>query len=562
MNGKFFAAITLAAALLMTGCGGGDAPAKTDGDKPAAKEVTLKIGATPVPHAEILEEIKPALESEGITLDIVEFSDYVQPNIALNDKEISATTRDYLEKIGVSAKHLLNLINDILDMSRIESGRMALNNKEFSFSKLIESINTLFIGQCKEKELTFNCRIKTVDDYYIGDNTKIRQILINILSNAVKFTPRGGEINFSIERTARYSGKSTICFTVKDNGIGMSEEFLPKIFETFTQEKQSGTNRYGSSGLGMAITKSLVDMLNGDIDVKSKKGQGTEITVTVTLLDCDKSDLKAGGEIDFKEMSALIVDDDEIACENARLALGNMGLSCETALSGAQAIEMVKIRHARREPYNLILVDWKMPEMDGVETTRRIRSIVGKESAIIILTAYNWDDIIDEAKEAGVDSFLAKPIFASNVVEEFKYAVERKNLSAVKKKADLKGKRVLLAEDMEVNAEIMEMVLKMRDILVECASNGREALEMFSSHEPKYYDAILMDVNMPEMDGLEATAKIRALERPDAKTIPIIALTANAFDEDVQRSLQAGLNAHLSKPVEPDTLFAMLEETL
>ena len=483
-------------------------------------------------------------------------------NIALNDPDISEKTRDYLEKIGVSAKHLLNLINDILDMSRIESGSMALNNEEFSFPKFIESINTLFIGQCSEKQLNYSCHINgTLDDYYIGDNTKLRQILINTLSNAVKFTPTGGEINLGVERVARFAGKSTIRFTVRDTGIGMSEEFLPKIFDTFAQEKQAGGNKYGSSGLGMAIVKNLVDMMNGDISVKSKKGEGTEITVTITLLDSEKNDsVKKMGEVDFKGMTALVVDDDAIACENAKISLGNLGLLCETALSGEQAIEMVKIRHARREPYNLILIDWKMPEMDGVETTRRIRSIVGTESAIIILTAYNWDDITDEARAAGVDGFLAKPLFASNVVEEFRHAIgKKKAANAEEAKADLKGKRILLAEDMEVNAEIMVMVLNMREMQVECATNGREALEMFSKSQENYYDAILMDMNMPEMDGLEATMKIRALEREDAKTIPIIALTAKAFDEDVQRSLQAGLNAHLSKPVEPDALFATLE---
>ena len=483
-------------------------------------------------------------------------------NIALNDPDISDKTRDYLEKIGVSAKHLLNLINDILDMSRIESGSMALNNEEFSFPKFIESINTLFIGQCSEKQLNYSCHINgTLDDYYIGDNTKLRQILINTLSNAVKFTPTGGEVNLGVERVARFAGKSTIRFTVRDTGIGMSEEFLPKIFDTFAQEKQAGGNKYGSSGLGMAIVKNLVDMMNGDISVKSKKGEGTEITVTITLLDSEKNDsVKKMGEVDFKGMTALVVDDDAIACENAKISLGNLGLLCETALSGEQAIEMVKIRHARREPYNLILIDWKMPEMDGVETTRRIRSIVGSESAIIILTAYNWDDITDEARAAGVDSFLAKPLFASNVVEEFRYAIgKKKAANAEEAKADLKGKRILLAEDMEVNAEIMVMVLNMREMQVECATNGREALEMFSKSQENYYDAILMDMNMPEMDGLEATMKIRALDRADAKTVPIIALTAKAFDEDVQRSLQAGLNAHLSKPVEPDALFATLE---
>ena len=253
-----------------------------------------------------------------------------------------------------------------------------------------------------------------------------------------------------------------------------------------------------------------------------------------------------------------------VACEHARLVLEKAGIAAEIAASGAEAVEMVKLRHARREPYNLILVDWQMPEMDGVETTRRIRSIVGNESAIIILTAYKWDDILDEAVQAGVDSFIAKPLFAAAVLEEFKAALQRKSLSVREsvKKADLAGRRILLAEDMQVNAEIMMMVLQMRQIQVELAENGKIAVDKFSAHPEGYYDAILMDMRMPEMDGLEATRTIRAMDRPDARKIPIIALTANAFDEDVQRSLQAGLNAHLSKPVQPDALFETLESLI
>ena len=484
-------------------------------------------------------------------------------NIALNDDTISDKTRDYLEKIGVSAQHLLGIINDILDMSRIESGRIMMNNEEFSFSKLVDNINTLLSGQCNEKELEFNCHIHgEIDESYVGDSTKLRQVLVNILSNAVKFTPQGGSVALDIERIAHFDGNSTIKFRISDTGIGMSEEFIPKLFDTFTQEGQSHSNKYGSSGLGMAITKSLVEMMNGNIEVESKKGEGTTFTVTITLLDAaDSGEKGRAAEISPQEMSVLVIDDDPVACENAKLVLGKMGIAVEISLSGADAIEKVKIRHARREPYNLILVDWKMPEMDGVETTRRIRDIIGHESAIIILTAYNWDDVIDEALEAGVDSFLAKPLFATNVVDEFRIALEKKNISLTKEKhkADLTGRRVLLAEDMQVNAEIMGMVLQMRQMEVEFAENGRIALEMFENNPPGYYDAILMDMRMPEMDGLEATTRIRALDRDDAKTIPIIALTANAFDEDVQRSLQAGLNAHLSKPVEPDKLFETLE---
>jgi signal transduction histidine kinase/CheY-like chemotaxis protein len=486
-------------------------------------------------------------------------------NIALNDPDISPKTREYLTKIGDSAEHLLSLINDILDMSRIESGRLILKNEEFQFSKLVEYINTMFSSQCSGKGLDYHCHINGhVDDFYIGDNMKLRQVLINILGNAVKFTPAGGNVNLDIERTAQFDGKSTLRFVIRDTGIGMSKEFLPHIFDTFTQEDLSASNKYGSSGLGLAITKNIVEMMNGNISVESEKGKGTTFTVSVTLLDSAGKNRNDDLEIKPNEMSVLIIDDDPVACEHARLVLEKSGIASETVQSGKEAIEMVKLRHARHDPYNLILVDWQMPEMDGVETTREIRKIVGNESAIIILTAYKWDDILDEAVQAGVDSFIAKPLFASNLLEEFQDAVRRK--STIKEnvgyKAELSGRKVLVAEDVQINAEILKMILNMRGIDSDVAENGKIAVEMFSSKPEGTYDAILMDMRMPEMDGLEATRVIRAMKRADAKKIPIIALTANAFDEDVQRSLQAGLNAHLSKPVKPEQLYQTLEELI
>ena len=483
-------------------------------------------------------------------------------SIALNDPDISDRTRDHLEKIGASAQHLLGLINDILDMSRIESGKMILKNEEFSFSKLIEQVNVIFSGQCSEKGLDYDCQINgQIDNYYIGDSMKLRQVLINILGNAVKFTPEGGSVSFDIEKVAQFENRSTIQFTITDTGIGMSEDYLPHIFDTFSQEDSSSTNKYGSSGLGLAITKNIVEMMNGRIDVTSEKGKGSQFVVTVTL---DTSERISDGdekEIRPQDLTVLIIDDDPVACEHAALVLGKVGIASETALSGSEAIEMVRLRHARREPYNLILVDWKMPDLDGVETTRRIREIIGNETAIIILTAYKWDDILDEATNAGVDSFIAKPIFATNVIEEFKLAMQRKNImSDNKAEVDFEGMHELLAEDVAINAEIIMMVLTAKGIEVDHAENGRIALEKFSESDEGYYSAVLMDIRMPEMDGLEAAEAIRALSREDAKTVPIIALTANAFDEDVQRSLQAGMNAHLSKPVDPDNLFDTIAE--
>ena len=482
-------------------------------------------------------------------------------NIAMNESGVNSTVMEYLEKIGSSAQHLLGIINDILDMSRIESGRMTIMKEEFSFSRCLEQVNTIISGQCKDKNLSYDCTIKgNVDDYYIGDAMKLKQVLINILGNAVKFTPEGGKVNFTIEEGTKYDNKAVLKFTISDNGIGMSEEYLPHLFDAFSQEDSSATSLYGSTGLGMPITKSIVELMNGTIEVESEKGKGTTFTVTVTLGQSDRVGVETeDGDFNPGELSVLAIDDDRVALEHAEIVLGQIGINCDTAESGWEGIDKVRIRHGRREDYDLILIDWRMPEMDGVETTRRIRSIVGDETPIIILTSFNWDDIADEARAAGVDTFVPKPLFAGNVIDEFRDAFRRKNSELESKTADLAGKRVMLAEDVSINAEIIMMVLSMREIDVDLAENGRIAVEKYLEHDPWYYDAILMDMRMPEMDGLEATKAIRSSDREDAKEIPVIALTANAFDEDVERSMQAGLNAHLSKPVDPELLFETLE---
>lgn len=483
-------------------------------------------------------------------------------SIALNDPSTPDETKQYLNKIGSSAHHLMNIINDILDMSRIESGRMVIKDAEFSFANMLEQVNTMIGGQCSDKGINYECRIKGhVNDYYIGDDMKLRQVLINILGNAVKFTPEGGSITFIIEETARFSGKTTLKFIISDTGIGMSREYLPKIFDTFSQENSAQTNKYGSTGLGMSITKSIVELMNGTISVDSVKGEGTTFTVSITFTDSQRKTGEDRGEEDGalpSEMHVLVIDDDPIACEHAQIILGQVGVSCDSATSGEEGLSMVKMHHVRREPYNLILVDWKMPGLDGVETTRRIRDEIDEDTPVIILTSYNWEEIADDARIAGVDSFVRKPLFASSVMDEFRTAFKNKNSKLIKEKTNLDGKRILLAEDMQVNAEIMSMILSVRNMEVDHAENGQEAVRFFEGHEEGYYSAILMDMRMPVMDGLEATRVIRGLGRSDSETIPIIALTANAFDEDVQQSMQAGLNAHLSKPVEPEILYDTL----
>ena len=481
-------------------------------------------------------------------------------SIALKEPDLSDRTREHLEKIGGSAKHLLSLINDILDMSRIESGRLTLKNEEFSFREMLEQVNTMINGQCQDKGLTYECHINgKVNDYYIGDDMKLKQVIINILGNSVKFTPAPGTVSFIVEPVSQFQDQATMRFIMKDTGIGMDKAYLPKIFDAFSQEDADKANKYGSTGLGMAITKNIVEMMNGQIAVESEKGVGSTFTVTVTLRTTDR---KGTGSVEVRpqDMRVLVIDDDPVACEHAKLVLEEVGIVSDSCFSGKEALEMLEVAHARREAYNLILVDLRMPEQDGVEVTRQIRQLYNGESTIIILTAYSWDDVMEEAIEAGVDSFMAKPLFASGVLQEFRQVIQRKNLGTEDvHKADLAGRHILLAEDMLINAEIMKELLGMRDMIVDHAENGQIVVDMFAHSAENYYDAVLMDVRMPVMTGLEATVAIRALDRPDAKTVPIIAMTANAFDEDVQRSLQAGMNAHLSKPVEPDHLYETLE---
>ena len=485
-------------------------------------------------------------------------------SLALRNGNLESETREYLEKIGDSARHLLGLINDILDMSRIESGRVVLRREEFSFRNMLEQINVMVMSQCSEKGLKYECRMSGgVSDYYIGDDMKLKQVLLNILSNAIKFTDAPGTIDMDIERIGSFNDQSTLKFVISDTGIGMDESFLPRIFDSFAQENSGRSTKYGSTGLGMAITKNIVELMNGTISVESKKGEGTVFTVVISLKDSDHQG-PAVSYIKPKDMKVLIVDDEEVAAEHARLVLEEVGIMADTCFSGQEAMQMLEVQHVKHQPYNLVLLDWKMPEMDGLDVAREIRKLYDRETTVIILTSFNWDEIMDEALHVGVDSFLAKPLFASNVIDEFERIARKNNMNLYKerKRADLKGRRILLAEDMPINAEIMKQVLDVKEIETEHAVNGKAALDMFAASGAGYYDAVLMDVRMPEMDGLDATSRIRALDRPDAKTVPIVAMTANAFDEDVQRSLQVGMNAHLSKPVETEHLYQTLAELI
>ena len=485
-------------------------------------------------------------------------------SLALRKETLDPETREYLEKIGGSARHLLGLINDILDMSRIESGKMVLRNEIFSFRSFLEQINMMVMTQCSDKGLKYECKVfGGVSDSYIGDDMKLKQVLINILSNAIKFTDAPGEVTMVVERVAVYEDKSTIKFSIKDTGIGMDESFIPKVFDTFEQENNGRTNKYGSTGLGMAITKNIVEIMNGSISVESKKGVGTEFTVIVTLKNCDQESV-ASLFINPNDMFVLVVDDEEIAAEHARIVLDEAGIKADTCQDGNTALHMLEVQHTKHNPYNLVLLDWKMPDMDGIEVAKKIRKLYSSETTIIILTSFNWDEIMDEALHIGVDSFLAKPLFASNVIGEFERVARKNNMALFqeKQRVELVDRNILLAEDVLINAEIMKELLRTKGARIDHAENGRIALDMFAASDINHYDAIVMDIRMPEMDGLESAERIRSLDRSDAATIPIIAMTANAFDEDVQRSLQVGMNAHLSKPVDPEMLYQTLGELI
>ena len=494
-------------------------------------------------------------------------------NIALKDPNLSPRTREQLEKIGGSAKHLLGLINDILDMSRIESGRMVLKSEEFSFRDFLDQINVMINGQCQDKGLTFHCRIiGRIGEYYVGDDMKLKQVLINILGNSVKFTNAPGTVTFTVEEIGSYEGHRTLRFTMTDTGIGMDKDYIPKIFDAFSQEDATTTNRYGGSGLGMAITKNIVEMMNGEIQVESEKGVGSSFTVTVTLKFSSRS-AREEHDLDLSHLKAMVVDDDEVACQHAQLVLSDVGIQAEGCTDSRKALDRILAELKHGAPFQMVVTDYRMPNLNGIDLIRELRRHDHGQTAVFLLTGYSLEEATDEAWAAGVDGLLSKPLFTDTLTREIQNVLHKKNPDAGAQSDDdtseseeeggiLAGHRVLLAEDIDINAEILMDLLDMEEIEGERAVNGQVAVEMFEKSEPGYYDAILMDVRMPVMDGLGATRKIRALERPDAKKIPIIAMTANAFDEDVQRSLQAGMNAHLSKPVEPERLYETLHKLL
>lgn len=478
--------------------------------------------------------------------------------VAFNYLDDKKRTADCLSKITFSSKHLLMLLNDVLDMSKIENGKLNIRQELFDLKNLVTSLGDINYGLATAKGLAFEIVISGFkDELLLGDSMRVNQILLNLLSNAIKFTPKGGSVRLEIRMLRSASDKIWLRFIVKDSGIGMKKEFLEHLYEPFEQADNGIARKYGGTGLGMAITKNLVAIMDGTIEVESQEGAGTTFMVDLPF-GVSKVDKKTAAEME--EMRVLVVDDDNDTCEHAAVLLKGMGVNVDWALNGFEAIE--KVRSACEDDgrcYDVCFIDWCMPELDGIETARRMRSYVGPDVLIIIISAYDWSGIEEQAKAAGVNAFIAKPFFASNLYNML-LTVSRKpelGFSAVgnKETYDFGGKKVLLVEDNELNMEIASELLKFVNLQVEHAENGKVAVNIFRNSKEKEYALIFMDIQMPLMNGYDAARCIRSSEHPAAGTIPIIAMTANAFNDDVQAAFDAGMNGHLAKPIDVEVLY-------
>lgn len=482
--------------------------------------------------------------------------------------EEPAKVKDCLSKISASSKHLLGLINDVLDMSKIENGKIALNNENFVLPELVRSFMTIVHPQAKAKQLTLDISVKELEhERVIGDTLRINQILLNIIGNAIKFTPDGGTVNLKIqELPIQYSGYGSYQFIISDTGIGIPKDFIDKIFDAFERVQTSTNSKIEGTGLGMAITKNIVDMMNGQISVESELGKGTTFTVTLPL----KLQASEDEEFDFsalRELRTLVVDDDRDVCENTSRLLEEIGMKSEWVLSGADAVSRTIEAHEKNQDYHSVIIDWKMPDMDGFETTRRIRSIVGADVPIIILTAYDWTEIERDAKEAGVDAFLSKPLFKSclyNVMQNILLGEHPSSKAAKTTSANTTFEgRILLVEDNTLNMEIAVEFLKRFGPAIDTAWDGREAVQMVTDAPDGYYNLLFMDIQMPHMDGYDASRRIRQLEQSEERRhTPIIAMSANAFAEDIDKAYEAGMDSYITKPININEILDVLQKYL
>ncbi|MCM1570097.1 MAG: response regulator [Roseburia sp.] len=471
-----------------------------------------------------------------------------------------------LQKVLSSSNHLLSLINDILDMSRIESGKVQIKEQECNISEIMHNLVNIIQPQIKAKQLElFIDTWEVANEDVIADPLKLNQLFINLLSNAVKYTPAGGTVSFRImQKTTFRHGYGDYTFIIKDNGIGMSPEFVEHIFEPFERESTVTQSGIQGTGLGMAITKNIVEMMNGTISVESEPEKGSTFTVELELKLQD-TEKNAEQIKELKGLRALVVDDDLNTCDSVSRMLKQIGLRSEWTTSGKEAVYRARSAHEEGDSYHTFIIDWQMPGLSGVETARRIREVIGSEAAIIILTAYEWSDIEEEAKAAGVTAFCAKPMFMSDLKMALLAAnnlLEKQEEAPEWTLADFSGRRILLVEDNELNREIAEAILEEAGFIVDTAPDGTDAVAIMEKAEENYYDAILMDVQMPIMDGYEATRTIRRLSRKDVKNLPIIAMTANALEEDKEAALKNGMNAHIAKPLNMDIFISVLKKFL
>ncbi len=484
--------------------------------------------------------------------------------IAVSHIDNKDQVRDCLQKVLSSSNHLLSLINDILDMSRIESGKVQIKEQECNISELMHNLVNIIQPQVKAKQLElFIDTFEIVNEDVVADALKLNQVFINLLSNAVKYTPAGGSIAFRImQKTTFRHGYGDYIFIIKDNGIGMSQEFVEHIFEPFERESTVTQSGIQGTGLGMAITRNIVEMMGGTIQVESEVGRGSTFTVEISLKlqDIEKN---AAQIKELDGLRALVVDDDFHVCDSVSKMLKQIGMRSEWTTSGREAAYRAQMAYEEGDAFHTYIIDWQMPETSGVETARKIRSVVGNDAPIIILTAYDWTDIEEEAKAAGVTAFCAKPLFMSDLKSALLAAnnlVDKDEEAAAWTLADFSGKRVLLVEDIELNREIAEVILEEAGFVVESAPDGTDAVSMVEKAEEYYYDVVLMDVQMPIMNGYEATRTIRNMPRKDVKTLPIIAMTANALEEDKEAALKNGMNAHISKPLNMDIFISVLKQ--
>ncbi|MEG1896166.1 MAG: response regulator, partial [Oscillospiraceae bacterium] len=469
-----------------------------------------------------------------------------------------AKLAECLGKISSSSKILLNLINDVLDMSAIESEKLKIANSTFDFKELVTNIAAIYYGQCKEKGISFDIIMNDVtEEMLVGDALRVNQILLNLLSNAVKFTPKGGEVKLHITQLNKEEEKLYVRFLITDNGIGMSEDLQNRVFRPFEQENVSIAQKYGGSGLGLSITKNLVELMHGAITVESHLGTGSSFTVSLPFG-------YTGGHSSttnkFSTIRALVVDDDQDTREYISVVFERLGIKHDMAASGEEAVAKLQAEHDRGSGYDICFVDWKMPGIDGIDVTRKIRELYDEDTVVIIVSAFDLSAIEDTARQAGANNFVTKPMFQSTVFNVLMALSGGKYESGSEdaESYDFAQKHILLAEDNALNMEIAVELLSMTGATVECAENGQVAVDKFISSGVGYYDVILMDIQMPLKNGYEATVEIRNSKHPQAKSVPIYAMTANAFTEDVAQAISSGMNGHISKPIDTAVLFSTL----